>query len=336
MPAGNPLSAALAPPSRAVPVSPALLGVSLPAAILAAGERAALHSLEFFAARTPNPHTRAAYGRAVADFCHWCDARQLPLPALSSPLIALYYQQLTERLSPASANLHLTAVRQWLDWLTRSGVLPANPAAPVRALRLSRHEGKTPVLHREQARRLFASLDGSRELSALRDRAILAVMLYGFVRVGAVVAMRVRDVQEQEGAAELVLHEKGGKERRIPAHHLVREYLRAYVRAAGLDSPAAAKQPLFQSVHRHGKAPSGKPLTRSAVLGIVKRRCRAIGLPPTICNHSFRATGITLHQQNGGDLASAARLAGHADVRTTQLYDRSSRNLSIEVERVQL
>jgi integrase len=73
------------------------------------------------------------------------------------------------------------------------------------------------------------------------------------------------------------------------------------------------------------------------VLGIVKRRCREVGLPASICNHSFRATGITLHQENGGDIEAAARLAGHADTRTTQIYNRMSGGVSsVEVERVRL
>jgi hypothetical protein len=38
-----------------------------------AGERAAFHSLEFLTARIANPHTRAAYGRAIAEFCGWCE-----------------------------------------------------------------------------------------------------------------------------------------------------------------------------------------------------------------------------------------------------------------------
>ena len=70
-------------------------------------------------------------------------------------------------------------------------------------------------------------------------------MLFGFVRVGAVVKMRVRDFEDAGGDAFLVLHEKGGKERRIPCHHLARKYLREYLSAAGIDS--RSKLPLFQS-----------------------------------------------------------------------------------------
>jgi integrase len=62
-----------------------------------------------------------------------------------------------------------------------------------------------------------------------------------------------------------------------------------------------------------------------------------VDLPETICNHSFRATGITLHQENRGDIEAATRLAGHADTRTTQLYNRKRREVSsIEVECVHL
>jgi integrase/recombinase XerD len=330
-------SAALGALSRGSEPCHAVLVASLPRTISEAGERAAFHSVDFFTARIPNPNTRAAYGHAVAEFCQWCELRAIPLPALSSPVVAAYFHALEERLCPSSANLHLSGIRQWLEWLARSGVLPSNPASVVRGARLSREEGKTPVLERDQARRLFASLDGSNDLVVRRDRAILATMLYGFVRVGAVVRMRVRDFHAREGAADLVLREKGGKERRLPAHHLVREYLEDYLQAAELRELADGRAPLFQSAPRRSKTLSGKPLDRSAVLGIVKRRCRDAGLPAAICNHSFRATGITLHQENGGDIEAAARLAGHADMRTTQLYNRKSGGVSsIEVERVHL
>ena len=54
-------------------------------------------------ARLPNPNTRAAYERAVVEFCRWCERRALPVPALSSPLVAAYFHDLCQRLSLASA-----------------------------------------------------------------------------------------------------------------------------------------------------------------------------------------------------------------------------------------
>ena len=46
---------------------------TLPAIIAAAGERASLRFLEFFAANIRNPHTRRAYSRAVSEFVTWCE-----------------------------------------------------------------------------------------------------------------------------------------------------------------------------------------------------------------------------------------------------------------------
>lgn len=52
-------------------------------------------------------------------------------------------------------------------------------------------------------------------------------------------------------------------------------------------------------------------------------------------NHSFRATGVTEFLKNGGAIETAARIAGHESTRTTQLYDRSFQEISLdEIERI--
>ena len=63
-------------------------------------------------------------------------------------------------------------------------------------------------------------------------------------------------------------------------------------------------------------------MSRRDMLRAVKIRWRAIGLPDTICNHTFRGTGITVFLQNGGSLEAAQDMANHTDPRTTKLYDR--------------
>src|SRR5262244_3004082 len=46
--------------------------------------------------------------------------------------------------------------------------------------------------------------------------------------------------------------------------------------------------------------------------------------------HSFRATGITNFLENDGTLEAAQRIAGHADSRTTKLYDRRGQKVLLE------
>jgi integrase/recombinase XerD len=312
------------------------VALELPEFVACAGDRAAEASFEFFTARIPNEHTRDAYGRAFQRFAAWCatGSPALRLETITPPAIAAYLGELEAAgMSVASRKLHLAALRHWLDWLCQKGVLPFNPAASVRGPKLVVREGKTPVLEREQARRLFDSIGD--DVVGLRDKALLALMLFGFVRVSAVCRMQARDFEDAGGDAWLVLHEKGGRERRIPCHHQARHYVRTYLTAAGIE--AGGRVPLFQTARGRTALLTGSPMRRTDVLAMVKRRCADAALPGSICNHSFRATGITIHQENGGRLEDAQELAGHADMRTTQLYNRKSRKVArAEVERVQL
>ena len=70
-------------------------------------------------------------------------------------------------------------------------------------------------------------------------------MFFTFARVGAVVAMDVEDYYPQGKRAWLRLHEKGGKQHDMPAHHTLEEYLDAYIQAAGIADDH--KGPLFRT-----------------------------------------------------------------------------------------
>jgi integrase/recombinase XerD len=68
---------------------------------------------------------------------------------------------------------------------------------------------------------------------------------------------------------------------------------------------------------------------------LVRRRAADAEVDAPIGNHSFRAIGITDYMENGGDIAVAQRMAGHANIRTTQVYDRRDDEISFsEIERV--
>ena len=60
-------------------------------------------------------------------------------------------------------------------------------------------------------------------------------------------------------------------------------------------------------------------MSRLSALKMIKRRARKAGLPPEICAHSFRGTGIVEYLRNGGDLELAARITGHESTRNPAL-----------------
>jgi site-specific recombinase XerD len=62
---------------------------------------------------------------------------------------------------------------------------------------------------------------------------------------------------------------------------------------------------------------------RRLVHGAPSRERRGHKTP--IGNHSFRAIGITDYLERGGDINIAKRMAGHSNVKTTELYDSARR-----------
>jgi integrase len=70
----------------------------------------------------------------------------------------------------------------------------------------------------------------------LRDRALIAIMVYSFARVGAVIQMEVGDYFVQGRRRWVRLHEKGGKEHDVPCHHCLDQCLHDYIEAAGIET----------------------------------------------------------------------------------------------------
>ena len=310
----------------------------VPPLISAAGKRASFRFIEFFTANIRNQNTRVAYARAVSEFCNWCQENGFELQTLNSVLVAGYIEQLARPAkdggrgySKPSVKQHLAAIRMMFDYIVTGGVVPMNPAASVRGPKYSIKRGKTPVLTAEEARQLLDSIDTT-TVMGLRDRALIAVMVYSFARVSAAISMRVEDYFQAGKRWKLRFMEKGGKYNEVFAHHNAEAYLDAYLNAASIWEEK--KGPLFRTINRKLEL-SDRAMSRSDALRMVKRRALAAGLSTTTCNHTFRATGITTYLKNGGKVEIAQRMAAHESARTTGLYDRRDDEVSLdEVERI--
>lgn len=313
----------------------------VPAMFASAGDEARSRFEEYFAATIRNQNTRAAYYRAVCKFCRWCETKRIhDLRQVKPIIVAAFIEEETKQLHPQTVKQELAAIKGLFDFLVTGQVVPFNPASSVKGPSYSTEQGKTPVLEAEEARALLDSIptqtkDGEPYLVGLRDRALIAVMVYTFARVSAVIGMTVADYRLQGKRSEAQLHEKGGKFHRVPMHHQAQEYLDAYVAAAGIGE--ARKTPLFRSANGKTNTLTENKMHRNDVLGAVKRRCKAVGFPADICCHSWRATGITVYRQNGGTLEKAQQIANHRSARTTKMYDRTNEALTQgEIEKVVL
>src|ERR1700674_2186193 len=283
---------------------------------------------EFFTVPIRNANTRAAYYRAIQQFLAWAErAGYQDLEDIEPITVAAYIEILQRRAAPPTVKQHMAAIRMLFSWLTEKGVLAMNPAREVKTERFSRAEGKTPAFVEGEVQKLLAVIETS-TLTGLRDRALLGVLAYTFARIGAVVNLKVEDYYPSGKRFLLRFREKGGKEKELPVHHKLEELLDEYLKASGLEKEP--ESPLFPaSIGKTGKL-SRRPLVRTDAADMLKQRLKQAGLPAHYSPHSFRATGITNFLENDGTLEAAQRIAGHADSRTTKLYDRRGQKVLLE------
>jgi site-specific recombinase XerD len=297
------------------------------------GEGATDRALESFAANIRNRHTRRAYMRGAQDFLAWRQRAGVASIADVQPShVANYVAEFGRGRSAPTVKQRLAAIRRLFDWLVANQVAPLNPASSVRGPPHRVSRGKTRALDPAKARALLDSIDAS-EPAGLRDRALIGLMVYAFARVGAALAMKVEDVCERNGRLQVRLRGKGGKRHETPCHHNLEAYLRAYIEGCGLGADPAG--PLFPTIGRGTDQFTRTPLKQGNAYAMVRRRAAAAGIEARVGNHTFRATGITAYLDSGGALETAAAMANHSSLRTTQRYRRRRTALSLdEVERV--
>jgi site-specific recombinase XerD len=302
-----------------------------PAIITAAGGGAEFAWDEFFKGQLANAHTRKNYAHAVRDFLGWCDHpdRQVPLVRITPGDVGDYLASLAVAIP--TKKLRLAALRKFFDLLVVRHVVILNPAASVRAERYQVVEGKTPEIGAAQARTLLQSVDAS-DVVGMRDRAIIAILIYTAARVGAVAKLTLKNLKHDGSQYTLRFSEKGGKSREIPARHDLQELLLAYIGTAGI-----AEGPLFRTAFRRTKTLTARAMSGIDICRMMKRRLKAAGLPDQFSPHSFRVATVTDLLEQNVPLEDVQHLAGHADPRTTRLYDRRRKKITRNiVERISI
>ena len=250
--------------------------------------------------RNASAHTVRAYDSDLTQFLGHAateaglEARELEpahlgRAALRSFLGALHKQGLTR----ASAARKLAAVRTFLRYLRREGVIEDDPGAlvatPKRDVRMPAHlsEGEMSVLLDAPA--------GDTPLSR-------------------------RDLDDVNLSARMVrVLGKGRKERIVPFNGSTAKAVRAYLKdregliGSGADRRHNRRDPLFVN-HRGGR------LTMRSVDRLVRRYVAASSSRPGISAHALRHSFATHLLQRGADLRAIQELLGHARLSTTQRY----------------
>lgn len=313
---------------------------SVPALVARARPELRDRFFEFFTSKLRRSrNTQLAYLRAWVKFDAFCQLHDVrDLEAVKPVLVSAFLTEMERNgYADSSVKQHLAAIRKAYDWLVEGGFLEHNPAMSIAGPKIVRRVGSTPTLDDDEVLDLLDSIETD-SLRGLRDRALIGVMLYTFARVSAVLGARIEDYYPERKRWKLRLGEKGGNDHVVTLNHKAEQYLDAYLDAAGIRGEKSTRSEpafIFRAIARNGQ-PLRTPMHRNDVLRMVKRRSKSAGIPwEKTCCHSFRATGITNYMTNGGRIDVAKLMAGHADERTTGLYDRHKDKVTVEeVERI--
>jgi site-specific recombinase XerD len=276
-------------------------------------------------ANITNKKTRRAYKRDVSEFSAFTGLTEpREIRTVSRAHVIAWRKDLEARgLSPASIRRKLSALSSLFDYLCDRNAVLGNPVDGVKRPMANNNEGSTPALGDVQARRLLEAPPRD-TLKGLRDRAILATLLYHGIRREELCQLCVRDMQSRQGVIHFRVKGKRGKTRFVPVHpmgqRLIEEYLAFAKHDGELDGP------LFRPVRNNRTGILDKHLDPGSVYrNIVQYYGRLSGVGAEViglCVHSLRATAATNALSNEADIAKVQEWLGHANVSTTRLYDR--------------
>ncbi len=305
-------------PARPIPESRALTAVQFQGLAKVPPE------LEWFA-NIPNEKTRKAYQLDITDFSAFIGInRPEEFRRITRAHVIAWRKDFGRRqLSPSTIRRKLSALSSLFEYLCERNAVTHNPVKGVKRPKANNNEGTTPALSDAQARELLKAPPVD-TLKGVRDRAILATLLFHGIRREELCKLRVRDYQRREGIMHFRIEGKGDKLRFIPvateAQRLIHTYVEASKHGEDLEGP------LFRPVKNNTTGELRKPLNPKSVYDdVVKRYGKEVGITVDVhgfCVHSLRATAATNALSHNADIAKVQEWLGHANVSTTRIYDK--------------
>jgi len=261
-----------------------------------------------------SPHSRRAYERHLRRFIAWHHASGHQV--FNKAIVQRYAAELRESgLSAATINQRLSAIRKLAGEAADNGVLDAQLANGIRAIKGIRQEGTRTGnwLTKEQAQEMLNAPD-TRTLKGLRDRAILALLIGCGLRRAEAAGVTFSHVQQRDGRWVLVdLIGKRNKIRSVPMPNWTKQAIEEYAIAADLGEGI-----VFRPVNKGGRM-AGERMSEQGIYNLVAQYAEALGLGK-IAPHDLRRSFAKLAHKGGAGLDQIQLSLGHGSIQTTERY----------------
>jgi integrase/recombinase XerD len=258
-------------------------------------------------------HTLDAYGRDLADYGRFLQARGLGVETADGAAVRDYLSELSRLgLAASTAARRLSAIRQFHRFVYLEGDRLDDPTQTIDGPRRQRPLPR--LLDQAEIEALIAAARRRPGPLGVRLVAVLELLYASGLRASELMALPLSALASDRSF--LVVRGKGGKERLVPVGGAASEALAAYLalRESFL-RPGRSSPYVFPSRARQGH------LTRQRLAQLLRELAPEAGLDPArISPHVLRHAFASHLLAGGADLRAVQLMLGHADIATTEIY----------------
>lgn len=258
--------------------------------------------------RRLSAHTDSNYARDLRALTRFCSQENIAdWPDLEHAHVRLFAARShAGGLAARSIQRRLSAVRSFLNFLIREGLLQHNCALDVRAPKGQR---RLPVTLDADTMARLLEISGD-EVLTIRDRAIMELLYSSGLRLAELVGLNLQDLNAADRTVRVL--GKGSKTRVVPVGHKALAALSTWVKRRR-DLVRDDSEAFFVGS-------TGRRLGARAIQKRVEYWAVRQGLPMHVHPHLFRHSFASHLLESSGELRAVQELLGHADIATTQIY----------------
>ncbi len=223
---------------------------------------------------------------------------------------------LIERYAERTVNRMLSALRGVLETAWKLGQISTDDYMRARDVKSVSTGGLEPaghVVEADELGKLLAAANARPSPIGDRDRALVALLYASGLRRQEASALDVGDYNPKDGGVTV----RRGKRNKFRTTYIATGY-RMLIEPWVMFQQGRGCAPMFVRWSRSG--PTDKRLGRAGMNMVLKELAEAAGVAFT--PHDLRRSFATELLENGADIITVQRLMGHADVKTTAIYDR--------------
>lgn len=266
----------------------------------------------FINAQDVKQSSKLLYRRTLKQYLNWVSKKSYLLSEISRPQLIQYKEELlSSGMSSLSVGSYITSVRRFYEWTEANKFYP-NVAKGIRTPKRKQQFKKQPLLPAQATALLSYYQD-----KALRDYAIVTLLLRTGLRTIEVIRANVEDISYKGSQRVLLIQGKGRDEKdnfvvlTDKTYQPIADYLATRGKVTG-------SEPLFTSSSNNSK---GERLSTRSISYIAKEGLKAIGLDErSFTAHSLRHTTAVNILRAGGSLETAQFTLRHSNPATTQIY----------------